>query len=100
MVGSFTKSIKVRRLEAALRVAVAAQHDAPPGKLRTAKTKSVRKLAAKLLAARMQVLRSRAADLQPLMPKEPPRMGLRSRIERMQTAGISAILAEFGAPES
>jgi hypothetical protein len=94
--GSFSKTIKVRKLEAALRVALAAQQAAPVGKVRNAKEKAARKIAGKLLATRLQVLRSRLADMQPLMPKRQPKAGLRSRIEQMQSRGIEAVLVEFG----
>ena len=98
--GSFTKTIKVQQLEAALRVAVAAQQIAPAGKVRNAKSKAARKLAAKLLAARLQVLRSRLADLQPLMPERTPKAGHKSKIEKMQSQGADAVLVEFGALDS
>lgn len=94
--GSFTKTIKVQKLEAALRVAVAARQAAPTGKIHNAKDKAARRIAAKLLAARIQVLRSRIADLQPLTQQRTPKAGLRSKIEKMQTKGVEAVLVEFG----
>ena len=91
---SFTRSILVRHMEATLRTAVVAQHAATPGIVRDAKTKAVKRIASKLLAARLQLLRSRLAGMPPLATSGP---GVRLMMERMEARGVAAILKEFGA---
>jgi len=95
-VGSFTRTIKVQQLEAALRNAVAAHGSAATTKARQAKARAIRKLAARLLTARLQVLRSRIADMQPMGL---PDSGARSKMARLMSGGVSSILAEFRAQQ-
>jgi hypothetical protein len=92
--GSFTRTIKVQQLESALQTAVASLPISTSSTSYDAKAKSVKKLAARLLAARQQVLRSRIADMQ---PKGISDRGLRTKLARMEVGGVGAILSEFGA---
>lgn len=92
-VGSFTRAIKVQQLEAALKVAISAERDATPDKTEV-KSKAVHNLASRLLAARIQVLRSRIADMRPKGTKD---TGARAKIAALQNGGTAAILREFDA---
>jgi len=87
----------VQELEATLRNAVAAQRKAESGKARESKTVAVHKLATRLLAARLRVLLSRIADLE---PQGIDVTGLREAVADTQAGGVTAILSEFDAIES
>ena len=95
-IGSFTRVIKVQQLEAAMRTAVASQRGAVPDKME-AKTRAVQALASRLLAARLQVLRSRISDMQPKGIKD---TGVRTKIAELEDGGVAVILAEFRALQS
>jgi hypothetical protein len=90
--GSFTRSILAKQLEKSLRVAIAAREAAPAGKRET-KTRAAKRIATKLLNARIQLLRSRIAESQPIGL---PDGGARTKIAKLESGGVEAILAEFG----
>ena len=92
--GSFTRGIAVQRLESAMKTAVASQKSALADDELTTKTKAVQRIAVRLLAARLQVLKSRIAEKQPMGTRD---TGLRSKMARMELAGVEGILSECGA---
>jgi hypothetical protein len=95
-----THGTKVEDAEEALRHAVAVFRAADAGNRRR-KSKMVRHLAARLLSARLKLLKARLAALEPLAEgRELNADGieaLRAREAQTRADGVNGILAEFGA---
>lgn len=88
---------KVKDLETSLRRAVEAFR-AAPAEDRPKKAKAVRKLAERLLSARLRVLRARMAVAPP--PEHDERSAkLRAREAKLGEDGVTGILAELGATD-
>jgi hypothetical protein len=95
-----THATKVEDAEEALRHAVAAFRAAGAGD-RDRKAKSVRTLSARLLSARLKLLKARLAALEPVAEgREQSADGieaLRAREAQTRADEVNGILAEFGA---
>ena len=104
--GQFTgnsHATKVEDYENTLRHAVEALNSCGVEE-RPAKIKSVKKLAAKVLNARLKMVRARRYDAQPVESKDWParRVQLEHLTEletKLSGAGVDGILIEFGATE-
>jgi hypothetical protein len=98
-----THATKVEDAEDALRHAVTAFRAAGPDDRRR-KAKSVRNLAEQLLTARLKLLKARLAALEPAADGREQNAdrieSLRARESQTRAAGVSGILAEFGAPDA
>ena len=98
-----THATRAAGMEGTLRLAVAAYRAADTEDARHRKAKAVRNLAAKLLTARLKLLKARIADLRPVAAGK----GAGNEFEALQqreattrAEGVNGILAEFGAPDA
>jgi hypothetical protein len=94
-----THASKVEDAEDTLRAAVAAFRAAGP-EAAPAKAKAVRRLAARLLTVRMKALNARRAAATPVSQPSTRFERLRQQEAAVRAAGVSAILAEFGATDA
>jgi hypothetical protein len=94
-----THETKVADAEDSLRTAVAALRAAEPNAL-PAKVKAVRRLAARLLAVRLKALKARRVLATPLIEPSTRYDLLVQEEAATRTAGVDAILVEFGAPDA
>ena len=96
-----THATRVEDLEDTLREAIAAFRSAAAEQDRQRTAKSVRKLAKRLLSARLKMFKARLSELQPLTsPWEGQGIeSLKNREARTRAAGLNGILAEFGAEQ-
>ncbi|HTN76114.1 MAG TPA: hypothetical protein VL096_12735 [Pirellulaceae bacterium] len=88
-----THATKVAGLESALRVAIDAMVGATPADVRDKKTLAVRKLAERLLAARLRLYRSRIPDLN---TRGISVTRLTAKVAEAEAGGVALILKEFG----
>jgi hypothetical protein len=94
-----THATKVEDAEDALRTAVAAFRASGPGAA-PAKAKAVRRLAARLLTARLKALKARRAAATPVTGPSARFEQLVQEETAMRAAGVNAILTEFGATDA
>jgi hypothetical protein len=94
-----THESKVEDAEDTLRTAVAALRAAGPDAV-PAKARAVRRLAARLLAVRLKVLKARRAAATPVNAPNPRFDRLLQQEAAVRAAGVDAILTEFGAPDA
>jgi hypothetical protein len=99
-----THETRVENAEAALRHAVHVFHTANSDESRKRNARSVRKLAERVLSARLKLLRARLDALRPLAGdrKQPANRlkSLRRREAQTSTEGVNSILKEFGAQDA
>ena len=96
-----THATKVEDLEATLGIAVMAYRAENPPLLREKKADAVRKLAARLLTARLKFLKARLAATQSsTTAPEKSYQSLQQREAMVRIAGVQGILAEFGVPDA
>jgi hypothetical protein len=98
-----THATRVEEAEAALRHAVVVYRAATPGVERDKKAKAIKRLANRLLMARLKLTKARiaaATDIQtgvPFAKRENEITPLELRYEKMREDGLDAILREFEA---
>ena len=89
--GGHTHATKVADLEASLRAAVKALHSDCPNSVRLLKAKAVLRLAGRLLAALLRLMKVRISEA----PSNSE--GLKAREASTREAGVDGILTELGA---
>ena len=94
-----THSSKIEDVEAILRHAVTVYREQDTEGGRERKGKAVRNLAARLLRARLKLLKAKVAVSEPRVAPSPVHEARQRALAEARAAGTAAILIEFGAPE-